>query len=85
MSLERKRQMIERGHAQLSIARQCELVSISRLGFYYRAAGETPLNLELMRVIDAQFLETPCCGSVAECRGPYLHGRSRTVDGQRVH
>ena len=55
--------MIEPGHPQLSIARQCRLVSISRSGFYHRPAGETPLNLELMRLIDAQFLETPWYGS----------------------
>ena len=55
--------MIEPGHPQLSIARQCQLVSISRSGFYHRPAGETPLNLGLMRLIDAQFLETPWYGS----------------------
>jgi putative transposase len=55
--------MIKPEHPQLSIARQCELVSISRSGFYYRPTGETPLNLELMRLIDAQFLETPWYGS----------------------
>ena len=42
--------MIEPDHPQLSIARQCELVSISRSGFYYRPTGETPLNLELMQL-----------------------------------
>ena len=63
MSLERRRQMIEPDHPQLSVVRQCELVSISRSGFYHRSAGETPLNLELMRLIDAQFLETPWYGS----------------------
>ena len=31
--------------------------------FYYQPAEETPLNLELMRLLDHQFLETP--GSVA--------------------
>jgi hypothetical protein len=51
--------MIEPEHPELSIVRQCELVSISRSGFYYRPAGETPLNLTLMRLIDAQFLERP--------------------------
>jgi putative transposase len=51
--------MIEPEHPRLSIARQCALVSISRSGFYHRPAGETPLNLALMRLIDAQFLETP--------------------------
>ena len=41
--------MIEPEHPRLSVVRQCELVSISRSGFYYRPAGETPLNLTLMR------------------------------------
>ena len=63
MSVERRRQVIEPEHPRLSIARQCDLVSISRSGFYYRQAGETPLNLELMRLIDTQFLETPWYGS----------------------
>ena len=59
MSLERRRQMIEPEHLQLSVVRQCELVSISRSGFYHGPSGETALNLALMRLIDAQFLETP--------------------------
>jgi putative transposase len=63
MSLDRRRQMIEPEHPQLSVMRQCELVSISRSGFYHRSAGETPLNLELIRLIDAQFLETPWYGA----------------------
>src|SRR4051794_37740906 len=63
MSVERRRQMIEPGHAALSVVRQCELVSISRSGFYYQPAGDTALNLALMRLIDAQFLETPWYGS----------------------
>ena len=63
MSVERRRQVIEPEHPRLSIARQCELVSISRSGLCHRPAGETPLNLALMRLIDAQFLETPWCGS----------------------
>jgi putative transposase len=45
MSLERRRQMIAPDHPQLSVVRQCELVSISRSGLYYQPAGETPLNL----------------------------------------
>lgn len=55
--------MIEPEHPRLSIVRQCELVSISRSGFYHCPAGETLLNLELMRLVDAQFLETPWYGS----------------------
>jgi len=47
----------------LSIARQCELLSISRSSYYYEATGENTLNLELMRLIDEQFLETPYYGA----------------------
>jgi hypothetical protein len=63
MSVERRRQIIEPEHPRLSVVRQRELVSISRSGFYYRPAGETQLNLALMRLIDGQFLGTPWYGS----------------------
>ena len=73
--------MIEPAHPQLSIARRCELVSISRSSLYDRPAGETPLNLELMRLIDAQFLETPWYGSRQMTRHlrreGYVVGRKR--------
>jgi len=59
MSVERRRQMIETEHSSLSMVRQCELVSISRSSFYYQPVGETAETLALMRLIDAQFLETP--------------------------
>jgi len=60
MSVEERRALIEPEHGQLSIVRQCELVSISRSSFYYQPVGETSETLALMRLIDAQFLETPC-------------------------
>ena len=55
--------MIDPNHPRLSIVCQCELVMISRSSFYYEGKGETALNLELMRLIDEQFLETPYYGS----------------------
>ena len=81
MSVERRRQTIEPDHPRLSIARQCELMSISRSGFSYQPAGETPLNLELMRLIDAQFLEAPWYGARQMARHlrreGYVVGRKR--------
>lgn len=59
MSLNRRRQMIEPEHPQLSILRQCVLVSISRSGFCHRPAGGSLMNLERMCLLDAQFLATP--------------------------
>ncbi|MBI0537401.1 IS3 family transposase [Roseomonas sp. KE2513] len=81
MSLDRRRQLIEPGDPDLSVVRQCELVSISRSGFYHRPAGETALNLEVMRLIDAQFLQTPWYGSRQMARHlrreGYVVGRKR--------
>ena len=51
--------MIDPDYNRLSIRRQCELVSISRASFYRQPAGETTGYLELMRIIDAAFMETP--------------------------
>jgi putative transposase len=82
MSIERRRQMIEPEHPRLSVVRQCELVSISRSGFYYRPAGETPLNLALMRLIDEQFLQTPWYGSRQMAR--HLRREGYTVGRKRV-
>ncbi len=55
--------MIDPGHPRLSIVRQCALVSISRASFYRQPAGESPENLELMRLIDEAFLEAPWYGA----------------------
>ena len=54
--------MIDTNHPRLSIVRQCELVRISRSSFYFEGKGESFLNLQLMRVLDEQFLETPYYG-----------------------
>ena len=51
--------MVEPASDNLSISRQCKLLSISRSSFYYTSKGENPLNLKLMRLIDEQFLKTP--------------------------
>ena len=55
--------MVEPSHKQLSIKTQCQLLSISRSGWYYDPKGETPLTLKLMRLIDEQFGATPYYGS----------------------
>lgn len=49
--------MLDPAHKRLSIRRHCELVSISRASYSRQPAGETPENLELMRIIDEAFLE----------------------------
>ncbi len=51
--------MVDQSHPGLSVVRQCALLSISRSHYYGPVRGESAENLALMRVIDAQFLETP--------------------------
>ena len=74
--------MIEPGHPKLSVVRQCELVSISRSGFYYQPAGETPLNLMLMRLIDGATLDMLWYGSRQMAR--HLRREGYTVGRKRI-
>ena len=48
---------------ELSLRRQCELVGISRSGFYYEPTPETAENLGLMRRLDELHLARPVYGS----------------------
>jgi putative transposase len=54
--------MIESGHCEISIRRQCELVGINRSTWYYEPATESEVNLHLMRLIDAKYMERPFFG-----------------------
>src|SRR5262250_2256847 len=73
--------MIDSDHRSLSIARQCQLLSISRSGFYYQPSGESELNLTLMRLIDEQHMRTPYYGARQMARHlrreGYVVGRKR--------
>lgn len=55
--------MIEHGHPRISISRQCELLKVSRSSVYYVPRKPCPEDLDLMYLIDQQYLETPYYGS----------------------
>ena len=74
--------MIEARHPALSITRQCALIGISRSAWYGPGKGESPLNLALMKLIDAQFMETPFYGSRQMAR--YLRNQGYCVGRKRV-
>jgi len=76
MSREERKAMITRDGPELSLSRQCKLLSISRSSFYYAPLGESAENLALMRRIDELFLKHPFYGSrqvVRHLRRPHLH------------
>jgi putative transposase len=82
MSRERRKEMVEPDHQKLSISRQCELVDISRSSWYYGVLGESSENLELMRIIDEQFMEEPSWGSRQMAR--HLRRKGYWVNRKRV-
>ena len=66
----------------LSIRRQCNLLSVPRSTFYYKPCGETPHNLLYMRLKDEQYLKTPFYGSPRMCQ--HLQGTGHVVNEKRV-
>jgi putative transposase len=63
MTVERRRQMVTADHAKLPIVRQCELLGVSRSGYYYDPVAESAETLALMRLIDEAYLAFPYYGS----------------------
>ena len=61
--LQKKRNTsIEQGCRSPLVVRQCELLGLSRVSFYYQPVGESPQNLLYMRLIDQQYTKTPFYG-----------------------
>ena len=82
MSVARRQDLVALDRGGLSVVRQCELLGISRSGFYYEPSGESETNLRLMRLIDGQFMETPFYGSRQMMR--HLHRLGEAISRDRV-
>jgi putative transposase len=54
---------IEPKHRKLSLVRQSRLLGVSRSALYYQPAGPSAYELELMALMDRQYLKTPFYGS----------------------
>lgn len=59
--------MIDIQDPNVSISRQCALLTISRSSVYYKARNVRQKDLEIMRLIDQQYLKTPFYGSRSMC------------------
>ena len=55
--------MVDPDHERLSVLKQCELLLVNRSSFYYVRHPDEKDDLEMMRLIDEQFLKTPVYGS----------------------
>lgn len=76
------RALVEAEQDGLTVLEQCELLGLARSTYYYVPQEESVENLELMRLIDEQYLKTPFYGS----RKMVLHLRDRghVVNRKRV-
>ena len=81
-SVDAQRALIEVDHPELSICRQCELLGLARSSFYYEPATESAANLQLMRLIDEQYMAQPVYGS--RRMTIRLHGAGYEVNRKRV-
>ena len=63
MSRAERRALVRRAHPELSVSRQCRLLSVGRSSLYYTTRGESEETLALMRRIDALFLKHPFYGA----------------------
>ena len=59
MSRDQRQAMIDRDHDQISLVRQCNLLDVSRASVYYRPAPPRAEDLELMALMDRQYLKDP--------------------------
>ncbi len=82
MSRNQRKAMIDRDHDQLSLVRQCNLLDVSRASVYYRPAPPKAEDLELMALMDRQYLKTPFYGS--RKMGVWLRGQGYLVNRKRV-
>ncbi|MFQ5854004.1 MAG: IS3 family transposase [Candidatus Binatia bacterium] len=82
LSQERRRAMVDRRHPSLSVVRQCRVLGISRSSLYYQPVGISGEGLELMKLIDKQYLERPFYGS--RRMAVWLRGQGYGINRKRV-
>lgn len=74
--------MIDTGDGVPSIERQCELLGLARSTYYYTPRMETAYNLELMNLMDKQYLISPYYGVVQMTY--HLRNEGHEVNPKRV-
>lgn len=62
MPTDAKRLLVEPEHDRLSIARQCELLGLSRAAYYYEPWEWDETALAMLRAIDEEYTRRPCKG-----------------------
>jgi putative transposase len=74
--------VVDRRRPSLSVVRQCKLLDISRSGLYYQPVGVSDEDLNLMKLIDHQYMATPFYG--ARKIAAWLKHKGQMVNRKRV-
>lgn len=74
--------MIDTDDRKLSVSRQCRMLNLNRSTVYYKKKPVKSEDLELMRLIDEQYLKTPTWGS--RSMRNHLRRRGYKINRKRV-
>jgi len=80
-TLAQRREMAKK-NPDICLNRQCELLSIHRSGLYYKPIPEAEENLNLMRIMDKQYLKTPFYG--IRRLAAWLNNQGHHVNRKRI-
>ncbi len=82
MSLMQKQGLLDHNSLALSIRQQSKILGLNRSSIYYQEAGESPLNLKLMQLLDEEYTLHPFKGVLRMVA--YLRELEYEVNEKRV-
>ncbi len=80
--LNSRKQLLDSSDTAFSFRQQCHLLGLNRSSVYYQPRGVSALDLELMRVLDEQYTQTPFYG--VKRMTAYLRRKGYCVNPKRV-
>ena len=81
-SVQVKKTFVEPDNLEISVVRRCQLLGINRSAIYYRGRAQSVEDVELMRLLDVQYTETPFYGY--RRMTVYLQNSGFSVNHKRV-
>ena len=82
LSKKQRRLLIDRDEKSISLSKQCSLLGVSLSSQYYKPKGESEENLEFMRLMDLQYMETPYFGVLK--MQAHIRSLNYTVNVKRI-
>ena len=79
---EERKSLIEREEQSVPVSRQCSLLCLHRSSLYYKPREESSENLDIMRLLDEQYFQTPFYG--VERLLALLQRKGYRINGKRL-